>query len=71
MYTLTENTTARAYPTRVDSVRIMQLAKRKAGESIGFDNGGDLALILDANGNTLAAYEYKGPYFSTESYLNG
>ena len=71
MYTLIENTTARAYPTRVDSVRIMQLAKRKAGESIGFDNGGDLALIFDADGKTLATYEYSAPHHSAENYLNG
>jgi hypothetical protein len=71
MYNLKQNDTNRAYPSQVNSIRIMQLAKRKQGESIGFDDGGDTALILDANGKTLARYEYDAPYFSTEAYLNG
>ena len=71
MYHLKQNDTNRTYPEKVNSIRIMQLAKRKQGESVGFDNGGDTALILDADGKTLARYEYDAPYFSTEAYLNG
>lgn len=59
-YRLTENKTGRALPEAVASVRVLQLAKRKKGESIGFDEGGDVALILDADGNTLARYDYNG-----------
>ena len=71
MYKMTSNNTNRAYPETVTSRSVMQLAKRKQGESIGFDNGGDIALVFDADGHTLVQYEYKEPVFSTEAYLNG
>jgi hypothetical protein len=71
MYRLTHNGTNRALPETVTSPRIMQLPKRKQGESIGFDNGGDTALILNADGKTLAKYEYQERVFSREAYLNG
>jgi len=69
-YHLTLNLTNRAFPARVDSDRIMRLAKRARGESVGFDNGGDLALIFDADGRTLAQYDYRARCFSVEAYLN-
>jgi|688.fasta_scaffold2072338_1 hypothetical protein len=70
-YRLTLNNTGRILPEVVTSERVMQLPKRRNGESIGFDNGGDVALILDADGKTLAEYEYRGYTFSQEAYLNG
>jgi len=71
MYRLTANLSNRAFPETATSENVMRLAKRRNGESIGFDNGGDIALVLDADGNALAEYEYHGYVFSTEAYLNG
>jgi hypothetical protein len=71
MYNLIQNNTNRAFPEKADSMCIIQLAKRRNGESVGFDCGGDFAVILDADGKTLAQYEYRERFFSTESYLNG
>jgi hypothetical protein len=67
MYHLIENNTKRAFPETVTSLSVM----RKLGESVGFDNGGDIALVLDADGRTLAQYEYRERAFSTDAYLNG
>ena len=71
MYKITTNNTKRAYPETVTSKSIMRLAKRRDGESIGFDNDGDIALVLDADGKTLVEYAYQERVFSTEAYLNG
>lgn len=81
MYKLTKNNTTRALPQTVSSfphtgyafvtIGLMRLAKRRIGESIAFDNGGDIALVLDADGHTLAEYTYVERVFSTEAYLNG
>lgn len=70
MYKMTANNTSRAYPETVTSQSVMRLPKRKQGETIGFDNGGDIALVMDADGRTLAQYEYQERFFSTEAYLN-
>jgi hypothetical protein len=58
MYYLTENKTPRALPGHATGLRLMAYARRRDGESIGFDNGGDTALLLDANGRTLAAWQF-------------
>jgi hypothetical protein len=71
MYRLTANLSNRSFPESVTSENVMRLAKRRNGESVGFDNGGDVALVLDADGNALAEYEYRGYVFSAEAYLNG
>lgn len=71
MYKLTINNTTRTYPETVTSMTILRLPKRKLGESVGFDNGGDTGLVLDADGRTLVQYEYQERVFSTEAYLNG
>jgi hypothetical protein len=71
MYHLIENNTKRAFPETVTSLSVMRLPKRKLGESVGFDNGGDIALVLDADGRTLVQYEYRERAFSTDAYLNG
>lgn len=71
MYKLTHNNTKRAFPATVSSDSFLGLAKRRVGESIGFDNGGDIALVIDADGRTLAQYAYIERVFSTEAYLNG
>ena len=57
MYYLTENKTARALPGYATGLRLMSYARRCDGESIGFDNGGETALLLDADGRTLAAWQ--------------
>jgi hypothetical protein len=71
MYKLTLNNTTRALPETVSSFGFNRLAKRRLGESVGFDNGGDIALVFDADGHTLAEYTYVERVFSTEAYLNG
>jgi hypothetical protein len=58
MYYLAQNNTTRALPEQVTGARLMQLAKRRNGESIGFDNGGEFALLLDADGKTLAQWQH-------------
>lgn len=58
MYYLTENNTNRALPGYATGIRLMCYAKRANGESIGFDNGGELALLLDADGKTLAQWQF-------------
>ena len=70
MYKMTANNTRCVYPETVTSQSINRLAKRKFGETIGYNNGGDTAVILDADGRTLAQYEYQERVFSTEAYLN-
>ena len=57
-YRLTENNTRRIFPEIATGARIMQLPKRSAGETVGFDQGGDVALILDADGRTLASWTF-------------
>lgn len=71
MYHLYSNFTGRTLPEKVTSGRVVQLPKRSKGESLGFDQGGDIALIIGPDGETLAEYTYKERYFSTEAYLNG
>jgi hypothetical protein len=72
MYKLIENNTARrAFPAKVSTEAVMRLANRAFRESVGFDEGGDVALVLDADGRTLALYRYSERVFSTEAYLNG
>jgi hypothetical protein len=58
MFYLEQNTTKRQLPEAATSHRIMQTANRRNGESIGFDNGGDTALLLDADGKTLASWQF-------------
>ena len=57
-YRLTENHTRRILPEIATGARIMQLPKRANGETVGFDQGGDVALILDADGRTLAEWTF-------------
>jgi len=57
-YRMTENTTRRALPENATGMRLMQIAKRAKGEIIGFDSGGDTALLMDADGRTLAQWEF-------------
>lgn len=71
MYHLIENNTKRDFPETVTSLSILRLPKRRLGETIGFDNGGDIALVLDSDNRTLVQYEYRERVFSTEAYLNG
>ncbi len=70
MYKMTANNTSRVYPETVTCQSVNRLAKRKFGETIGYNNGGDTAVVLDADGRTLAQYEYQERVFSTEAYLN-
>ncbi len=58
MYRLIENTTARALPDSVTGLRLMAYPRRRDGESIGFDDGGDTALLLDADGRALASWQF-------------
>lgn len=72
MYKLIENNTARrSFPEKVSTEAVMRLARRSGGESVGFDEGGDIAIVLDADGRTLALYRYSERVFSSEAYLNG
>lgn len=71
VWRLTINNTERALPPVIDTDKIVKLPKRKQFESIGFDEGGDVALILDADGKVLARYDYRERVFSKEAYLNG
>lgn len=70
MYHLIENTTKRRFPAKADAETIECLPRRRAGESLGYDGGGDIAVILDADGKTLARYRYSIRTFGTEAYLN-
>lgn len=58
MFYITDNNTRRQMPEAATGMRLMQIAKRRDGESIGFDNGGETALLLDANGKTLAKWQF-------------
>lgn len=69
-YVLYMNQSGRDLPAKIDSDRAHRIARRSKGESIGYDQGGDILLLLDADGNDLAIYTYKSPHFSTEAYLN-
>jgi hypothetical protein len=71
MYRLTANLSNRSFPESVTSGNILHLASRRRGEYVGFDDSGDIAFVLDASGNMLAEYTYRGYTFSTEAYFNG
>lgn len=71
MYKLTQNNTTRAFPAKVSTEAVMRIANRAMRESVGFDEGGDVAVVLDADGRALARYRYSERVFSTEAYLNG
>lgn len=69
-YMLYMNQSGRDLPAKIDSDRAHRIARRSKGESIGYDQGGDVMLLLDADGNELATYTYRSFCFSTEAYLN-
>lgn len=58
MFYLTENNTKRTLPEHATGISILCLARRYDGESIGFDNGGEIALLLDADGKTLGQWQF-------------
>lgn len=58
MFYLDQNATRRALPEVATGRRLMQMAGRRNGETIGFDNGGETALLLDADGKTLASWQF-------------
>ena len=58
MFYLTQNNTKRALPGYATGIRLFCHARSANGESIGFDNGGETALLLDADGNTLAQWQF-------------
>ena len=58
MFYLEQNATNRILPEIATGHRLMQMARRRNGETIGFDNGGETALLLDADGKTLAAWNF-------------
>ena len=58
MYTLTHTTTRRALPLTIASLRDLQAyVNRKEAESVGSNKGGDVVVLLDGDGRTLALYE--------------
>jgi hypothetical protein len=57
-YFLKTNNSSRAMPESATVGRILQLVRRRKGESIGFDNGGEIALILGPDGETVASWVY-------------
>jgi hypothetical protein len=70
MYKMTANNTSRVYPETATSQSVNQLAKRRFGETIEYNNDEGTAFVLDADGRTLAQYDYQERFFSTEAYLN-
>ena len=58
MFYLIKNNTKRALPEYATGICLFTYARRANGESIGFDNGGEIALLLDANGKTLAQWQF-------------
>jgi hypothetical protein len=69
-YFLASQNTARVLPARVNSDRIGSVARRRYGESVEYENGGDTAVVYTADGAVIAVYEYRVPFHSTENYLN-
>jgi len=58
-YRLTENYTTRDLPTISVGLDLLRFCPRNKGESFGFDNGGDIALLIDADGKTLAVWTFE------------
>ena len=58
-YHIVFNVTKRIMPEIATGLHIMRYVRRRNGESIGFDDGGETASILDADGNTLAKWEFR------------
>ena len=59
MFYLTENNTRRALPETATGLRLLQAApKRRNGEGLEFHDGGDIAVLCDADGATLARWQF-------------
>jgi hypothetical protein len=67
-YVLALNHSGRDLPAKVDSDRVMRVAR--PSWSIDFTEDGDVATLFDSHGRIVAVYEYRAPCFSTEAYLN-
>ena len=69
-YYLTTQNTTRILPARIGSDRIGGIARRRYGEGVEYENGGDTAVLYSTDGAVIAVYEYRAPFHSTENYLN-
>jgi hypothetical protein len=69
-YRLIMQNTARVLPARIGSDRIGGIARRRYGEGVEYENGGDTAILYSADGAVIAVYEYRAPFHSTENYFN-
>jgi len=69
-YHLTMQNTKRVLPVRLGSDRIGGIARRRYGEGVEYENGGDTAILYSADGAVIAVYEYRAPFHSTENYFN-
>lgn len=58
MYRLIQNNTDRTMPAKTMTEGVLRLPRRIFRESIQFEDGGETALVLDVNGETLALYRY-------------
>lgn len=59
MFTLTATTTRRALPQAATSREVADLPNRANGESIGYNKGGEEAVILSADNKVLATYTWQ------------
>lgn len=60
MFYLTENNTRRALPETATAQEMFRLGapRRRNGEGLEFHNGGDVAVLCDADGATLARWQF-------------
>jgi hypothetical protein len=69
-YYLASQNTARVLPVKLTSDTVQRIARKRYGEAVEYENGGDTAILYTADGHVIAVYEYRAPHHSTENYLN-